>query len=141
MAYHATPPNWKLRARIWICIIFLLLCGSDYLLLKFSYDPFISYRLPMLTGLAVLQAIFTKVLLIGMWRRLSWTRYVLGTLLGVSIMGFAIAMFVIVGGNAERSAGLLKKPLAGMALQALALVPLARSRSIRRQLHPMTSQD
>ena len=141
MYQASAQPNWKLRARIWIAVIFLVLCGADYLLLIFSMNPFISYRMPALFGLAVLGAIFSKVLLIGMWRRLSWARYVLGTLLAASIMGFGIAMFAIAGGNLERPAGLLKKPLAGMALQALALVPLARSRSIRRQLHQMTGRD
>ena len=32
--------------------MFFLLCGADYLLLNFSYNRFISYRLPLLTGLA-----------------------------------------------------------------------------------------
>lgn len=141
MAYQHAHPNWKLRARLWICVLFLLLCAADYLLLTFSNNPFISYRQPMLFGLAVLGALFTKFLLVGMWRRVSWARYALGTVLAISLMGFAIAMFAIAGGNVERPAGLLKKPLAGMALQMLVLLPLARSRSIRRQMHPMTGRD
>ena len=141
MAYQSNPPNWKLRARIWICVIFVVLCGADYLLLTFSHNPFISDRQPLLMGLAVLGALFSKVLLIGVWRRMAWARYVLVTLLGVSILGFALAMFAIASGNVARPAGLLKKPLVGMALQALALLPLGYSRSIRRQLHPMTGRD
>lgn len=137
-----THPNWKLRARIWICVIFLVLCGADYLLLTFSFNRSISDRLQPLMGLAVLGAIFTKVLLIGMWRRMGWARYALGTVLFLSIMGFAVGMFVIFGeGTVVREPGVVKKLVAGMALQALALVPLARSRSIRRQMHPMTGRD
>ena len=133
------PPNWKLRARLWICVLFLVLGAADYLLLVFCYNPFNPE--PRLTALAILSALGSKLLLIGLWRRLSWARYALVTLLALSITGFSIAMFFIVGGSLPRPAGMLKKPLAGMALQALALVPLARSRSIRKQLHPMTGRN
>ncbi len=133
------PPNWKLRARLWIGVLFLLLAGADYLLLRFSYDPF--NPIPLLTGLAILSALGTKMMLIGMWRRLPWARYALATLLVLSIAGFSMVLFYIAGGNMPRSQGLLKKPVLGIALQALALVPLARSRSIRRQMHPMTGRD
>ena len=142
MPQPPAQPNWKLRARIWIGVIFLLLCGADYLLLNSSRNPFISDRLPMLTGLGVLGAIFTKVLLIGMWRRMAWARYALGTVLFLSIMGFGMGLFFILGeGSVVRERGVVKKLMAGMALQALALVPLARSRSIRRQMHQMTGRD
>jgi hypothetical protein len=139
MAYQSVSPKWKLRARIWICVIFLLLSGADYLLLKFTYDPFNPF--PLLSGLAVLSALSTKMMLIGMWRRMSWARYSLGTLLCVSILAFAIALVVIVSGGIPRPQGLTKKPLAGIGLQVLALIPLAKSRSIRRQMHPMTGRD
>lgn len=133
------PPNWKLRARLWIGVLFLLLAGADYMLLRFSYDPF--NPIPLLTGLAILSALGSKVMLIGMWRRLPWARYALATLLVLSIAGFSMVLFYIAGGNLPRPQGLLKKPVLGIALQALALVPLARSRSIRRQMHPMTGRD
>ena len=140
------PPNWKLRARLWIGVLFLLLSGADYLLLRFTYDrdnPMLSMTgmAPLLSALAVLGALGSKLLLICLWRRLSWARYALGVLLAASIVGFSMTLFVIVGGNLPRSKGLLKKPILAMALQALALVPLARSRSIRRQMHPMTGRD
>ena len=133
------PPNWKLRARLWIGALLVLLASADYLLLRFSYDPF--NPLPLLSGLAVLGALGSKVLLVAMWLRKPWARYALGTLLVLSITGFSIVLFYITGGNLPRPQGLLKKPVVGIALQALALVPLARSRSIRKQLHPMTGRD
>lgn len=139
MAYQYASPKWKIRARIWIVVVFVMLCAADYLLLTFTYDPF--NPLPMLSGVAILSALCTKVLLIGMWRRLAWARYTLITALFASLMAFAIVMFIMVGGKAPRPAGLLKKPIAAMALQALALIPLGTSRSIRRQLHPMTGRD
>ena len=140
------PPNWKLRARIWICVLFLLLLGADYLLLRFTYDPgnpmvSMTGMAPLLNALAVLAALGSKLLLICLWRRLPWARYALGTLLSLSIAGFSMMLIVIVGTNLPRPQGLLKKPIVAMALQALALVPLARSRSIRRQMHPMTGRD
>ena len=133
------PPNWKLRARLWIAVIFLMLGGADYLLLVFSFNPF--NPVPLLIGLAILVALGTKVMLICMWRRLSWARYALGTLLALSITGFGFGMIYIVGNNLPRPSGFLKKPLAALCVQAAALVPLARSRSIRKQLHPMTGRD
>ena len=133
------PPNWKLRARLWIAVIFLMLGGADYLLLVFSFNPF--NPVPLLIGLAILGALGSKLLLVCLWRRLAWARYALATLLIVSIMAFGFAVIDIVGNHSPRSEGLLKKTLAGIALQALALVPLARSRSIRKQMHPMTGRD
>ena len=140
------PPNWKLRARLWICVLFLLLSGADYLLLRFIYDPdnpmqSMTGMAPLVSALAVLAALGSKVLLVCLWCRLSWARYALGTLLALSIAGFSMTMIVIVGSNFPRPAGLVKKPVVAIALQALALVPLARSRSIRRQMHPMTGRD
>ena len=137
MSSPAASPNWKLRARIWILILLLLTGGADYLLLKFSYAEFNPF--PPLAGVAILSALCSKLLLIGMWRRISWTRYALGAMIVISIMAFSVAMFFIIGGNVPRPPGLTRPALAGMALQGLALLPLAKSRSIRRQMHPLTS--
>lgn len=139
MTHPHVPPNWKLRARLWVCVIFLLLCAADYALLRFSYDPF--NPVPLITGLAILNALGTKLMLIGIWRRMAWARYALGTMLLLSISGFSIILFVMIGGDVPRPKGLTRKPMAGIALQALALIPLAKSRSIRRQMHPMTGRD
>lgn len=140
------PPNWKVRARLWICAIFLLLSGADYLLVRFCYDPSnplvaMTGTAPLLTALAVLSALGSKVLLICLWRRLGWARYTLGALLALSIAGFSLAMFFIIGGHLPRPAGMMKKPVLAMAMQALALVPLSYSRSIRRQMNPLTGRD
>jgi hypothetical protein len=119
-------------------MLFLLTSGAEYLLLKFSrfeFNPF-----PPLMGVVILTAMCSKLLLIGMWRRISWTRYALGAILLVSIMAFSGAMFYIIGGNVPRPNGMTKPALAGMALQALALIPLAWSEAIRRQMHPLTSR-
>jgi hypothetical protein len=139
MAYQYLPPNWKVRARIWIAIIFVVLCVSDYCLLRFTYDPF--NPVPLLSGVAILTALFSKALLIGMWRRRAWSRTALITLLSLCLLLFSMGMFVTFGSKIPRSQGMWKKPAAGMALQAFALVPLGCSRSIRRQMHPMTGRD
>lgn len=138
MSDIVAPPNWKLRSRIWICLLFLLTSGAEGLLLKFSYFEFNPF--PPLAGVVILTALCSKLLLIGMWRRISWTRYALGAILLVSIMAFSGAMFYIIGGNVPRPSGMTKPALAGMALQALALIPLAWSEAIRRQMHPLTSR-
>ena len=140
------PPNWKLRARLWIGLLFLLLSGADYLLLQFMNDrdnPLVSMTgiAPLLAALAVLGALGSKLLLVCLWRRLSWARYALGTLLLLSITGFAMTLIFIASTNLPRSQGMLKKPVVALLLEAVALVPLARSRSIRRQMHPMTGRD
>ncbi len=139
MAYQYAPPNWKLRARIWIIVVFLTLCAADYLLLTFTYNEF--NPIPLMSGVAIMSALCSKALLIGMWRRLAWARYTLIGLLFASLMAFAILMFKMVGSKAPRPSGLLKKPIAAMALQMMALVPLGKSRSIRRQMHPMTGRN
>ena len=140
------PPKWKLRARLWICAMFLLLAGADFLLWKFTSDPgnpvvSMTAMGPLLNALAVLAALGSTMLLICLWCRLVWSRYALGTLLSLSIAGFSMTMIFIVGNSMPRPAGLLKKPIVAVALQVLALVPLAKSRSIRKQLHPMTGRN
>jgi len=137
MSTPIAHPNWKLRARIWICIMFLLLGGADYLLVRFSMNEF--NPAPALLGVAVMGGLGTKLLLIGMWRRMSWTRYTLGLILVLSIMAFSGAMFYIIGGTMTRPDGMVRPGLAGIGLQALVLIPLAKSRSIRRQMHPLTN--
>lgn len=139
MSHPIAHPNWKLRARIWIGVLFLLLVGADYLLVMFSRNEF--NPAPPLLGVAVMSALGTKLLLVGMWRRLSWTRYTLGVILVVSIIAFSGAMFFIIGGGMTRPPGMVRLALGGMGLQVLALIPLAKSRSIRRQMHPLTSGD
>ena len=119
-------------------MLFLLTSGAEYLLLKFSYFEFNPF--PPLAGVVILTALCSKLLLIGMWRRITWTRYALGAILVLSIMAFSGAMFYIIGGNVPRPSGMTKWALAGIAVQVLALIPLGWSRSIRRQLHPLTSR-
>lgn len=139
MGYQYVSPKWKIRARIWIAVVFVTLCAADYLLLTFTYNPF--NPIPMMSAVAIMSALCTKALLIGMWRRLAWARYTLIGMLFASLMAFSIVMFIMVGSKAPRPSGLLKKPIAAMALQIMALVPLGKSRSIRRQMHPMTGRD
>jgi hypothetical protein len=139
MAYQYLPPNWKVRARIWIAIIFVVLCVADYCLWRFAIDDF--NPIPMLRGLVILGALCSKALLIGMWRRQAWSRYGLISLLFISLLAFTMAMFATFGTKIPRTQGMWKKPALGMALQACALVPLGYSRSIRRQMHPMTGRD
>lgn len=117
--------------------MFLLLGGADYLLVRFSMNEF--NPAPALLGVAVMGGLGTKLLLIGMWRRMSWTRYTLGLILVLSIMAFSGAMFYIIGGTMTRPDGMVRPGLAGIGLQALVLIPLAKSRSIRRQMHPLTN--
>lgn len=138
MSSIVASPNWKLRSRIWLCVIFLLTSGAEYLLLKFSYFEFNPF--PPLAGVAILTALCSKLLLIGMWRRITWTRSALGTVLVLSIMAFSGAMFYVIGGNVPRPAGMTKPALAGIGLQVLALIPLGCSQAIRRQMHPLTSR-
>ena len=119
--------------------MFLMLCAADYALWVFSSNPFNPWS--PLIGVVVLSALGTKALLIGMWFRKAWARYALGSLLVLSLAAFSVTMFFMIGGKMPRSAGLLRWPLAGMCLQVMAFVPLAHSRSIRRQMHPMTGRD
>ncbi len=147
MSQPPTSPNWKLRARIWVLVLFIVTAGADYLYISaakdlpeaFSFNEF--NPLPILGGVVVMSALCSKLLLIGMWRRMSWTRYTLGTVLVISIIANSVMLFFIVGGKLPRQPGMVKKQLAGIALQVLALVPLAKSRSIRRQMHPMTNSE
>lgn len=147
MSLPPVKTNWKLRARLWICVLFFVTAGADYLYVDaskdlpeaFSFNQF--NPLPILGGVVVMSALCSKLLLIGMWRRMSWTRYTLGTVLVLSIVANVVMLFYVVGGKLPRNQGMVKKQFGGIGLQVLALIPLAKSRSIRRQLHPLTKGD
>jgi hypothetical protein len=141
MAYQYLPPNWKVRARIWIGIIFVVLCVADYCLWRFANDQTIPESINMLRAVVLLVALSSKAMLIGMWRRQSWARYALIGLLFTSLLILFMAGFATFGTKIPRTKGMWKKLAAGIVLQAGALVPLGYSRSIRRQMHPMTGRD
>ena len=136
MSSPISTPNWKLRLRLWVGVLFLILGGADFFLIRFSFEKF--NPAPMLIGLTVLTGLGTKLLLVGLWRRKSWSRSALSLILVMSIMAFSVLLFYVIGEKLPREPGMLRGVYMGMALQAVALWILGQAKSIRRVTHPLT---
>ena len=125
---HSRHSHRKLIARLWLVIIFLFLRGADVLLVWFAFHPFNPW--PSLRGLAIGSAIGTTALLVGLWRRNPWTRYIL--VAGIILTGvmFSLPYMILlnypVAGDAEPK----KAVLAGVITYFICAVPLIRSRRI-----------
>lgn len=127
----------KLRARLWLLAVLVVLAAANYLLFQFSFhemNPF-----PITRGISFGSSLWSLALLIAMWLRLGWARYVLVTWLVLVIL--VQGLFVLRMNS--QSVNPLPEPtriaLIGLGLYALALVPLGASSSLRGFLGPKTA--
>ena len=89
-----TPHSHTFRkrvARIYLVGIFLLVGVADALLARFSVSPVSPWLIGVLFG----QSISSVLLLIGIWRRQMWSRYVLIGLLFATIAIFSLAALML----------------------------------------------
>ena len=119
----------KLRAKIWICVAFLLVTVAHYFFYRFSVDRLNSY--PISQGLTFCCIIWTTVLLIAMWLRHAWSRYVMITMICFGIIGFSILALMVRSESVNPLPHLMKLAVFGIALYIAALVPLSVSTSWR----------
>jgi hypothetical protein len=131
------PTRYKIRACLWFVFIFFTLSGGHYLLFRFAFHPLNPF--PVTRGLAFGSALWSTVLLVAMVLHKDWARYVLIVWLVVVILAFSLAMLMMNTRSVESLPGPTKTVLAGLALYALAMVPLSVSRSVRRYLAPRTA--
>lgn len=125
---HSRHARRKLIARLWLVLIFLFLRGADVLLVWFAFHPFNPW--PSLKGLAIGSAITTTALLIGLWRRSAWTRYVLvGVIVFTGIL-FALPYMIFLNNPVVGDEEPKKAVLTGVIVYFLCAVPLIRSRRI-----------
>lgn len=78
-------------ARIYLVGILLLIGAADALLARFALHP----RSPWLLGVLFGQSLSSTLLLIGVWRRQMWSRYVLIGVLFGTIAIFSLAALML----------------------------------------------
>ena len=82
-------------ARVYLVIIFALICAANALLFWFTFSQHNPWR--WLVGLMFGQFIGTVLLLCGIWTRNPWARYVLVILLFAIISTFVLQSLVLTG--------------------------------------------
>ena len=129
----------KIRARIWLCVIFLLLTGAHYYFYRFSVDRLNTY--PIAQGLTFGCVLWTTVIWGAMWLRHTWARYVMVTLICLGIVAYSWIALLVRGESMNSLPELTRLVVYGLMLYTTTLVPLGASRALRSYLAPRTAGD
>jgi len=127
--------KYKLQARIWLVVVFLLLTVAHYCFYRFSADPRNPY--PLTRGATFGCVLWSNVLLVAIWLRHGWARYLLIVLICMAIGGFGVTMLLI--GRDFMEPASIRMVISGLAFYAVALVSLWISRSLSHYLAPRTA--
>lgn len=90
---HHSHAHRKRVARFYLIGVFLLIMVADALLLFFAFSGWNPWQ--MLKGLLIGQIMASTLLIVGMWRRQSWSRYVLIATLWLMIGLLSLVTLVI----------------------------------------------
>lgn len=118
-------------------VILLLVTGAHYFFYKFSTDRLNNY--PISQGLTFGCVLWTTVLFGAMWLRYGWSRYVMITMISVSMAGFSLLAMMVRSESVDPLSQLMRLVVYGVGLYAVALVPLSASSSLRHFLGPKTA--
>jgi len=83
----------KRIARLYLCVIVLLVAAADVLFVRFAFSEANPFR--TLIGLLFGQILASVLLVFGVWQRLAWARYVLMVLLAVMTGIFGMVALVL----------------------------------------------
>lgn len=125
---HHKHAHRKKMARVYLVGILLLLCAADALLFWFSFSQHNPWRI--LVGLMFGQAFASILLLVGIWKRLPWARYVLAVLIFGVITIFALQALTL-SGRPEIAAQMLAVIWTAIGLLVIANTWLIRSKRIQ----------
>ena len=129
----------KLKARLWLTLIFLILSGAHYCFYRYSIDPLNSVA--VMRGVTFGCVLWTSVLLGVVWFRQAWARYLLIALVCLAIIGFGVSALVLGNESSQPLPNLMHLVIGGLILYAVALVPLGISRSLQRYVAPREAGD
>jgi len=129
----------KIRARIWLCVILLLLTGAHYYFIRFSIDRLNTY--PITQGLTFGCVLWTTVIWGAMWLRYPWARYVMIALLCLGIISFSWIALLLRSESINSLPELTRLVVYGLMLYTVALIPLGASRALRSYSAPRTAGD
>ena len=128
------------KGRLWIAAIWLALRGADALWLWLAaplaelgrHDKFY----------AINSAVISTILIVCMWQRQNWARYLHLLLLGYVLIGAGIALTAIMPARSDGDLGARLLPFAGLiaasAIYLAAAVALIRLRAVRRLVERTT---
>ena len=127
----------RIRPYLWILFITCVVAGGEYYFYRFSFDVDNSFHISRAVTFA--SGVWSLVLIIGLILHRGWARYMM--IFGII---FAIALFALITMLMnQESVAFLSRPTKaaskGMALFAVALIPLWASRSLQRHCGPLTA--
>jgi len=120
-------------------VTFLLLTAAHVLFYRFSFNSLNTY--PVAQGMTAGSVLWTTVLLVAMWLRYAWSRYVMVATICAAIVGFSIVALLVRSESVDALPQLMRFVIGGLLLYALALIPLSASASLRHYLGPRTAGD
>ena len=124
-------------ARLLLLSVFVAVTVAEVLLWYFT-----NHRLnpwPFLRGHAIGSALVTTALLVGIWRRILWARYVLIVFLWYLIGVFGIVVTVITSGEQFTDRTPVIAAVAAVVLYLISNIMLIRSRRIQHLAQPAGS--
>jgi hypothetical protein len=127
----------KIRARIWLCITFLLITGAHYYFYRFSIDRLNTYAISQ--GLTFGFVLWTTVVLGATWLRHGWARYLLIALLCLGIVSYSAIALLLQSESIDALPEMKRQVIYGLLLYTAALVPLGASHALRAYLAPRTA--
>lgn len=83
----------KRIARLYLCGIILLVVTADLLLVRFAFSEANPFR--ALIGFLFGQMLASALLVVGVWHRLAWARYVLMLLFALTIAIFGMVALIL----------------------------------------------
>ena len=117
------------HARTFLLIAMVLQRLGDAAVIWFTFQS--ANSMSLLRGVALGSLLCTSVLLVGVWRRLRWARYLLTGFNWIYIMGFAFVALLAWSEEPPTITSPYVAVIAGVALYAAANVILVRSRRVR----------
>jgi hypothetical protein len=117
------------HARLFLAVVFVLQRVADAGVIWFTFQPVCTSSL--LRGIAIGSFVWTTALLVGVWRRLSWARYLLTTINWLYVAAFSYALLKRWTPASGESAAQFLPPAAGVILYVAANVILIKSRRVR----------
>jgi peptidoglycan/LPS O-acetylase OafA/YrhL len=124
-------------ARLFLLLVFVALSLAEVLLWHFTNQR--TNPWPFLRGHVIGSALATTALLVGIWRRQLWTRYVLIVFLWYLIGIFGIVVTVITSGEYMMDRRSVVAAVIGVALYLACNIVLIRSRRIQHLAQPAGS--
>jgi hypothetical protein len=128
-SHHTRHHLRKRSARVFLCCISVIVVVADAILMRFAFGQDSPSRL--LAGVLLMQTLSTILLVVAVWRRQAWARYVLIALLFIVAAIFGLAALSQSQKLPEEERRQLQPVAAAIVLLLVANVWLIRSRRIQ----------